>query len=122
MKVVNVEVGSDLYLAGRTEDGLDYTAEVYIVVVEFADGTRWAHKTSFRGCEVEVDNEDGYKFFKDVRDAAQAKANALCNRVTFAVDAGRTLDRACWVDYFPVYGSGAYDAGVGCMTREELAA
>ena len=37
----HVAVASDLYKAGVTEDGEDFLAEVYYVVVEVADGSRF---------------------------------------------------------------------------------
>ena len=57
------EIVSDLYQAGRTEDGDAYTAEVYYVMAEDEDGNRWQHFAAFPGCEVSVDPEDGFQVF-----------------------------------------------------------
>jgi hypothetical protein len=120
MKVVSVEVGSDLYVAGRSDDGTDYTAEVYLVIVEFADGQRWAHSRTFPGCNVEQD-EEGYSHFGDIRVAAEADASRLADRVRAALTAGRVLNDAHWNDYYPVYGSRPYLEEVAGMTDAQRA-
>lgn len=123
MNIIETFVTSDLYVAGRTEDGEDYTAEVYLVVVGFADGTRWAHKHTFPGCKVEEydDGEQWGTCFNDIRASAKMEADHLCFRVEQAVKAGKALDDSCWYDYYPEYGSSAYMREVAEMTPAQRA-
>jgi hypothetical protein len=123
MKIVNVEVASDLYKAGVTEDGQDYIAENYYVAVEYANGEVYAHNEVFLGCRVEEYDEDGYggTCFHDVRLEAQAQAERLCARVQAAVKAGKALDERYWRFYRTVYGSGAYLQEVAEMTPRQRA-
>ena len=37
MKATNIELASDLYKAGLDEDGYDYEAELYYVVIDLDD-------------------------------------------------------------------------------------
>jgi len=119
-KIVEVDICSDLYRAGRTEDGEEYTAEVYRVTVGFANGEVYAHRISFPGCEVEAD-EEGISHFADVRVSAMAKAERLKSRIEAAVAAGRALDMANWAFYRTIYGSSAYLQEVAEMTPEQRA-
>jgi hypothetical protein len=125
MKIVNVEVASDLYKAGVTEDGQDYIAENYFVVVEYANGEVFRHTETFLGCRVEEagpeDEDWGCVNFADVRLEAQAKAERLCARVQEAVVKGRTLDERCWHFYRTIYGSGAYLQEVAEQTPRQRA-
>lgn len=100
------QVVSDLYLAGRTEDGEDFTAEVYYVVAEDERGNRWAHVSRFAGAEASRD-EDGFWHFADVREASVAEANRLCARIEAA---GGVINHAHWSSMRPAYGSAAYVA------------
>jgi hypothetical protein len=99
------EICSDLYVAGRTEDGFDYTAEVYFITATNARGDRWRHGTAFPGCNVEKD-EEGYNHFGDIREQAHAQAQALMNRMI----ARGTINLEHWREDRPVYGSNAYVA------------
>ena len=99
-------VVSDLYLAGRTEDGADFTAEVYYVVAEDARGNRYAHVSRFPGADASRD-DDGYWHFADVREASAAEATRLCARIEAA---GGVIDHAHWSPMRPAYGSAAYMA------------
>jgi len=119
MKVVSVEVGSDLYVAGRGEDG-DYVAVVFFVIVTFVSGLRWAHQVSFPGCKIVCDEStDGETNFVDTRAEAEADAERLAARVRAALLAGRKLDSARWYGYRAEYGSRAYVEEVAEMTEEE---
>jgi len=100
-----VEVGSDLYEAGRSEDGVPFVAEVYFVQVTLASGRRFRHSASWAGAAVSVDDE-GYEYFEDVRAAALRSALRLRRRVRRA---GR-VDLDHWVSARPVYGSAAYSS------------
>lgn len=118
--LIQVDVVSELYKAGRTEDGEDYIAEYYFVAAEFSDGEVYAHKTSFLGCKVEQD-EEGYDHFGDIRPESEARAKALCARVQAHVAAGGKLDMDQWRFWRTVYGSGAYLAEVAEMTPRQRA-
>lgn len=96
-------VASDLYLAGRTEDGHDFTAELYYVVAEDARGNRWRHETNFPGADAQRD-EDGFWHFGDVRETAQKRAERLLARV----ERVGQINPAHWRDMRPAYGSAAY--------------
>lgn len=123
-RIVDVVVASDLYEAGRTEDGEQYTAELYYVLVEFENGARLRHKTSFPGCEAicSPDEEDyGMVFFKDIRAEASTKAERLADRVLLALEQGRSLDYTYWHEADPVYGSRVYLDKVAEMTPEQRA-
>lgn len=104
-------ITSDLYQAGRQEDGVPFIAEVYFVQAEFADGRRLDHQARFPGCKVEHD-EEGCPHFADTRDDAQLAAGRLLDRILQAEGA---MNPAYWREGRPVYGSAAYDP------REELA-
>jgi hypothetical protein len=95
-------VESDLYVAGRTEDGSDFTAELYFVTAEDEHGNRWRHSSTFAGCQVMHDDE-GYPHFVDVRASAETQALRLqleCER--------SSVDVTSWYELRPVYGSSAY--------------
>lgn len=124
MKVADVGVGSDLYCAGRTEDGEEYIAEVFYVCVEFTNGVRMRHNQTFRSVERTQETDDegyGMVFFKDLRVEAEAKAQRLADRVKAALEEGRVLDAAYWNEMDPVYGSPAYLGKVSEMTPEQRA-
>jgi hypothetical protein len=122
--MVDVRVESDLYVAGRTEDGQDYTAEVFLVCVEFADGTVYVHNERFKGCKVEK-WEDDYDYgtaFIDIRDSQKDKANRLARQVRVVADVrGRKLDPQFWTFHRTVYGSTAYLQEVQQMTPRQRA-
>tara|TARA_R110000803_G_scaffold51919_7_gene107071 strand:+ start:15382 stop:15726 length:345 start_codon:yes stop_codon:yes gene_type:complete len=78
MKATNIELASDLYKAGLDEDGYDYEAELYYVVIDLEDGRRFQSNDYFLGCKTGFD-EEGEPFFQDIRDEAEAKAEALAS-------------------------------------------
>jgi hypothetical protein len=100
---LSVEVDSEAYVAGRDEDGRDFTAERFYVTATDRFGNRWNHEQLFFGCSVEA-NEDGYNHFIDTRDVAKARANRLADRI----QATGKIDLSFWHTGRPVYGSGAY--------------
>lgn len=102
---LHFDVASDLYVAGRTEDGRDYTAEIYMVIAEDQRGNRWVHRDMFQGCEAGHDDE-GWPYFADIRGTAQAAAETLRARI---VAAGGAVDLGqYWTATRPAYGSRAY--------------
>lgn len=113
----DVEVVSDVYVAGRTEDGVPYTAEVYFVTAVAPDGRRWNHFKRFHGCAVHLD-EEGFQQFEDIREPAKAAAE----RVEARVLAAREIDLAYWSETYPVYGSEAYQAQAGEIAARDRAA
>lgn len=108
-------VTSDLYVAGKTEDGYDFTAERFYVAAEFDNGMRFAHNHSFLGCKV-VAYEEGVGF-EDVRVEAEAAANVLCDRI----NAVGVMNGAYWHEIEPVYGSAMYEQAVAMMTPRQRA-
>ena len=97
-----VQVGSNLYNAGTTEDGEAYIAECYFVAVEFADGSRFQHQVTFPGAQYSED-EDGFGF-EDIRDSAKAKAERLAQ----SVRQSGAINFKYWDEVDPAYGSDAY--------------
>ena len=104
-----VSAVSDLYEAGRTNDGTQFSAEGFYVVVENGAGRRWASYEYFKGAEVVVD-EEGFVFFPDVREEASAAAEALAAATIEVLAAGRKLSLEDWYQIDPAYGSRAYQA------------
>jgi hypothetical protein len=122
-QVIDVSVCSDLYVAGRTEDGEMYTAEGYLVCAEFADGSVYAHSERFKGCKIEewADEDDHGTAFVDIREEQKAKAEKLAARVNQCVATGRKLDPQFWTFHRTVYGSSAYLHEVAEMTPRQRA-
>lgn len=99
-----VGVYSDLYVAGRTEDGSDYTAEVYMVEAVRPDGRRMVHEVCFEGAVKET-SPDGFDFFGDVRKSARKSADILAGNVRKR----GYIDDTHWNEGRPVYGSEYYE-------------
>jgi hypothetical protein len=97
-------VASDLYNAGRNEDGREYHAEVYYVIATDEAGARWSHHSRFKGCKV-VATDDGPAFL-DLREQAQAQVERLRARIELA----GAIDLDYWREERPAYGSSAYVA------------
>ena len=93
-------IHSDLYVAGITEDGEDYTAEIYCVIAEFKNGEKFAYPESFLGCTAGYAPDFG-PTFEDVREEAKAKCQAI-------IDSNPPIDD--WHEISPAYGSQAYAA------------
>ena len=107
-KLIGASVTSDLYVAGKTEDGVDFTAERYFVIAEYSNGERICHSTFYNGCNPVQDDEDGYWHFGDIREEARALADKLAQRVDQAIKDGLALNMDYWNPTRPVYGSPAY--------------
>ena len=97
-------VASDAYEAGHTEDGQQYTAELYYIVAEDEDGNRWRHNVDFHGCIVYRDF-DGVPLFRDIRAKQNERVTTLLNQII--IHAGE-LDMTHWTNMRPAYGSYAY--------------
>lgn len=110
MSKFQVSVVSDLFEAGRTEEGRPFIAERFSVqLVAVATGRRWAHKILISGVEVEHGDE-GEVYFLDVRADAAARMERLAASVRDRLASGGRLDADFWVEVDPVYGSSEYVA------------
>jgi hypothetical protein len=108
MNKFEATVVSDLYLAGRQEDGVPFHAEIFHVQVEAEDGRRWVHSLKMKGCRVEIDEEDGYSAFIDIRDEVRPVMERLAAKVNAHLANGGKLDKRHWDERSPAYGSEAY--------------
>lgn len=103
-----VSVVSDLYLAGLTEDGTEYHAEIFFVQAENEQGRRFRHALrGYLGAK-RVTDEDGLVGFEDVRAEAFARASRLADRINRALEEGSSLDFAQWREIDPAYASPEY--------------
>ena len=110
---------SDLFDAGRTNDGERFSAEVYYVVVENNAGRRWASYDRFYGARRVVDDE-GWVGFDDLREEASAAAEALASATRRVLESGGKLSVEDWYQVDPAYGSKAYQAdGIEEIRRTE---
>lgn len=100
-------IASDLFEAGKTEEGFPIVGELYYVIVENDKGRRFRHFHNFKGINVEF-VEDGLVAISDLRDAAVSHALDLMHRVNAALAKGMKLDDELWAEIDPVYGSSAY--------------
>jgi hypothetical protein len=98
-----VGIRTELYKAGITEDGEEYSAEQYYIILEKADGERYAHFMSFKGCDAGFD-EDGIPYFVDTRNIAMKDAETLLNRI----QAKGQVNLQYWKEIDPEYGSLAF--------------
>ncbi len=111
----SVYVDCDFYNAGMTEDGEDFVAESYFVVVQRLDGHRLAHAKVFLGCEAGIIDDDdegqfnGLPYFGDVRKEAKEAADNLVARI---MEVG-TIDTDHWFVAEPSYGAEAYCSKYG---------
>lgn len=103
---ITFQVISDLYVAGRTEDGTDFTAEVYFVGAEHVSGRRWTHRATFPGCQ-RVTDDEGFPRFLDVRAQAMDDAERLKRQIQRYV-AANGFDAHKWIEAPAAYGSDAY--------------
>lgn len=116
---MRIVTASEIYEAGKTEDGEAFFAEVYFVRAEADNGACLRHQAAFRGAIRRHDADEGVVWFADVRREARAKAERLAQRVRDHLAAGGSLDLAHWDEDFPVYGSEAYQAeGAWWAVRE----
>jgi hypothetical protein len=109
MAKFQVGVVSDLFDAGRTNDGDRFAAEVYYVVVENGAGRRWASYDRSYGARRVVDDE-GWVGFDDLREKAFAAAEALATATEKVLAAGGKLSYEDFHQIDPAYGSRAYIA------------
>jgi hypothetical protein len=103
-----VGIASDLYEAGKTEDGRPYITESYYAVVTSPKGRRWASTERFPGALPYFDEEDGIYRFEDIRGEAQKAAEQIVISANAVLEAGSKLNQLDWTEIDPVYGSIAY--------------
>lgn len=103
----HVSAVSDLFDAGKDNDGQVFAAEVYYVVVENGAGRRWASYDRFRGARRVVD-EEGWVGFDDLREEASAAAEALSAATDRVLASGGKLSLEDWYEVDPAYGSKVY--------------
>jgi hypothetical protein len=97
-----VDINVDLFNAGRTEDGFDFTADVYQVFARKSDGTTYLHERLFFSTDREA-TDDGV-FFPDGRKKQLKLAQDLCA----AVKKVGWINLDFWEEAEPGYGSDAY--------------
>lgn len=101
IKDKRVTVAKSFYIAGVTEDGLDYEAECYNVVITAKDGSRWSHDKTWYTAEPTEDNING---FTDTRETSFGNAQAFAN----VVEKVGIIGMEYWKSIEPVYGSESY--------------
>jgi len=116
---IELEVRSDLYVAGHDEEGQPYTAESYKILATFKNGERLVFEKHYPGCEAERFEDEGFSgtYFKDVREQALAAAERQMTQ--FEKDGA--IYRSMWSEHEPMYGTPAYEMRVAEMTPEERA-
>lgn len=113
---------SDLYIAGRTEDGDEITGQAFYAYVELADGTRYAHNKSF--CDTAWEDYD----FGDLdmgdcpagcyqRDDGEAEAQ--CAALVETIKAAGKINVTHWNLVEAAYGSDAYLVEIAGMSQAE---
>ena len=114
----DVEMVSDLYEAGRTDDGQPFIAERYFAQLEDANGRRWRHRVAANGAINLGHDENGEgPFYGDNRQDAQAKIGKLVARVVAHLAAGGSVDFDHWYEIDPAFGSEEY-VGQGIDARD----
>lgn len=97
--IVSQAVVPQMYSPGKSDDGSEYVAEIYTLVREFEDGTRFTHVDTFPGAE-RWDDREGSWGYTDVRDEALEAAHA---HLIYVKD-----KHEGWIESEPAYGSQAY--------------
>ena len=72
-------IRSELASFGRTEDGEDYSAPVYQVVLEAVNGRRWVWSHFFPGCE--RSSHEGCINFANLSEKAQGDAERTLAKI-----------------------------------------
>jgi len=106
-----VGVVSDLFDAGRQDDGQPFIAERFFVeLVNVNTGRRWRHNLAINGTKCEYCEETGDPYFPDLRADATARLERLVARVQQRLAEGGRLDADQWYEVDPVYGSDEYES------------
>lgn len=105
---LQISVISDLHNFGITEDGQQFIAERFMVMIETDSGKRWVHEHHFDGTKPVFEEEIGANHFPDLREEARAEAAKLVGRIEMHLSKGGEIDLAKWREQDPRYGSDAY--------------
>jgi len=117
---MKISYRSDVYQAGRDEDGEAVYGEVFYVYAELSDGSRYAHHHAFQDTswvdwdfgDYEGDFDGPAGGYKHDGGKAEAAASALAAKVEAAGD----IDLAYWARLDSAYGSTAYLGDVAAMS------
>lgn len=104
-----IEIGSDVYNAGLTEDGEMMEGLSFFLIATAPNGRRFTHNERFNS------PSRGYL------ETAKAAAEALLFRVNRAQEAGSwpgPVGRAIWTEVEPAYGSEAYASNWFSLEKE----
>lgn len=102
-----VSVARGFYVAGKTEEGHDYEAELYSILLTDSSGRQWGHFKSWLTAEpVEYyDEECGIMYgFTDTRESSFREAQALATKI----ERQGVICLDHWKELAPRYGSAAY--------------
>lgn len=99
-------VVANLVHAANTIDG-PKTGEVLSIILEKADGARYAHPATFPAFDVICDESTDYETRVTNNPQAMTDAEALIAQITSAA----SIDLTHWTEIQPAYGSQAYIAG-----------
>jgi len=103
---------SNLYQAGRGDDGQPVIGEYFYVAGERADGSRVEHQARFSSLRSATCEETGEAYFVSRRADMEARAERLCAAIQAEAAAGELLlNPNYWTEARPCYGSAAYVAG-----------
>lgn len=107
--MLNFELASDSISLGIDSDGSTVFGMAYYVVATDARGARWRHFHSF------VDHIQGYNAEEGEHYWVNRNAEAVTAAERFfeRVQARSLIDMEHWVEFFPVYGSEAYQQDGG---------
>lgn len=93
----------------RFDDGQDVIGNVYFIVMEISDGTRYRHFHTWVNKVQKVDEETGEPYFEDLTEKVESEMFKLLGKMieVYLVEK-RRIDMRYWEEMEPVYGSEAY--------------
>jgi hypothetical protein len=107
---MKVTVAKGFYVVGTTEEGHNYEAELYSVVVIADDGRQWGHNKTWLTSErvEDFDEEFGTMIgFTDTREESFLRASCFAD----LVEKVGSISFEFWVELEPQYGSIAWQKG-----------
>lgn len=102
-----LSIATHIGIVGETEDRRPYTAEIFSVVAQAPDGSRYLHVSDFNTAWTEFTDEGQHIVHIEMFTAAEkceALRNELLERPTLDVN---TIE---WIQVSPEFGSKAYNA------------
>ena len=118
---MQIDYRSDVYEAGRDEDGEMVYGEEFYVFAEMEDGTRYRHNHSFNDTVwVNIEDQEDYGvggFYDRDKNKAVFEVVALMQKVE---NTGIIDIKKYWSRLSPAYGSQAYCVWESQATIEEL--